>query len=135
MPYMYEQVSKRFMCFREPMIGETDIPFSTDIAPPPEIPQTVRCFDEETNTWIYYEWWPSPGQPDTFCDILTYADLRKLEYPAMEELLDGMAKGDTEQQQRYFDACLVVKARWPKDMEPITRREYLQRTIGLVCNL
>ena len=37
-----------------------------------------------------------------------------LEYPDIAEYLDGLVKGDTEQMQAYIDACLAVKAKYPK---------------------
>jgi hypothetical protein len=32
----------------------------------------------------------------------------------MTDYLDGLVKGDTEQMQSYIDACLAVKAKYPK---------------------
>ena len=43
-----------------------------------------------------------------------YQRLRALEYPDFKEYLDGIVKGDTEQIQAYIDACLAVKAKYPK---------------------
>ena len=43
-----------------------------------------------------------------------YQRLRKPEYPDVKEYLDGLVKGDTEQMQAYIDACLAVKAKYPK---------------------
>jgi hypothetical protein len=39
---------------------------------------------------------------------------RALEYPKMADYLDGIVKGDQAQVQAYIDACLAVKARYPK---------------------
>jgi hypothetical protein len=36
------------------------------------------------------------------------------EYPPIEDYLDGVVKGDQEQIQAYIDACLAVKAKYPK---------------------
>jgi len=44
----------------------------------------------------------------------TYAELRQAEYPPMADYLDGIVKGDTAQVQTYIDACLAVKAKYPK---------------------
>jgi hypothetical protein len=44
----------------------------------------------------------------------TYADLRRAAYPPITELLDGLAKDDMAQVQAYKDACLAVKAQYPK---------------------
>ena len=46
---------------------------------------------------------------------LTYAELRAAEYPPMEDYLDAIVKGDEEQKQAYIDACLAVKAKYPKE--------------------
>ena len=43
-----------------------------------------------------------------------YQRLRAQEYPDVKEYLDGLVKGDTEQMQAYIDACLAVKAKYPK---------------------
>jgi hypothetical protein len=43
-----------------------------------------------------------------------YQRLRAPEYPPMTDYLDGLVKGDTEQMQSYIDACLAVKAKYPK---------------------
>jgi hypothetical protein len=46
--------------------------------------------------------------------IPTYADLRRSEYPPMAYYLDGIGKGDQAQMQAYVDACLAMKAKYPK---------------------
>lgn len=42
------------------------------------------------------------------------ATLRAEAYPPMADYLDAKVKGDTEQEQDYLDACLAVKAKYPK---------------------
>lgn len=49
--------------------------------------------------------------------VPSYIDLRTAEYPDMREYLDGIVKGDQEQIQRYIDACLAVKNKYPKPQE------------------
>lgn len=39
---------------------------------------------------------------------------RAEEYPPMTDYLDGIVKGDQAQIQAYIDACLAVKAKYPK---------------------
>ena len=39
---------------------------------------------------------------------------RAAEYPLMADYLDGIVKGDQAQVQAYIDACLAVKAKYPK---------------------
>jgi hypothetical protein len=39
---------------------------------------------------------------------------RAAEYPPVEEYLDAVVKGDEAQKQAYIDACLAVKAKYPK---------------------
>lgn len=41
-------------------------------------------------------------------------DLRKRAYPPMADYLDGIVKNDAVQIQTYIDACLAVKAKYPK---------------------
>tara|TARA_R110000782_G_C14738003_1_gene405882 strand:- start:124 stop:471 length:348 start_codon:yes stop_codon:yes gene_type:complete len=43
-----------------------------------------------------------------------YQRQRSLEYPAIADYLDGIVKSDTAQVQAYIDACLAVKAKYPK---------------------
>lgn len=43
-----------------------------------------------------------------------YQRLRAPEYPPAVDYLDGLVKGDVEQMQAYIDACLAVKAKYPK---------------------
>jgi hypothetical protein len=47
-------------------------------------------------------------------DALEYQRLRAPEYPSMSDYLDGIVKGDDAQVQAYIDACLAVKAKYPK---------------------
>lgn len=42
-----------------------------------------------------------------------WADLRAKAYPPATDYLDAIVKGDTAQQQRYIDACLAVKSKYP----------------------
>ena len=43
-----------------------------------------------------------------------YQRSRAAEYPPVTDYLDGIVKGDTAQVQAYIDACLAVKAKYPK---------------------
>lgn len=43
-----------------------------------------------------------------------YRRLRAKEYPPMADYLDAVVKGDEAQKQAYIDACLAVKAKYPK---------------------
>jgi hypothetical protein len=40
--------------------------------------------------------------------------LRAESYPPMSDYLDAKVKGDITQEQTYIDACLAVKAKYPK---------------------
>ena len=48
-------------------------------------------------------------------NALNYADKRRMEYPPATDYLDGIVKGDQAQVQAYIDACLAVKAKYPKE--------------------
>jgi hypothetical protein len=48
-------------------------------------------------------------------DTKEYQRQRALEYPSMTDYLDGIVKGDAAQVQAYIDACLAVKAKYPKE--------------------
>jgi len=43
-----------------------------------------------------------------------YKAKRAAEYPSYTDYLDGIVKGDNAQVQAYIDACLAVKAKYPK---------------------
>jgi|LakMenEpi03Aug12_release.lakeMendotaPanAssembly.Ray.scaffolds.fasta_scaffold791941_1 hypothetical protein len=43
-----------------------------------------------------------------------YQRQRAAEYPPITDYLDGVVKGDLAQVQAYIDACLAVKAKYPK---------------------
>ena len=45
---------------------------------------------------------------------LTYAQKRDAEYPPMTDYLDGIAKGDQAQIDKYIADCLAVKTKYPK---------------------
>jgi hypothetical protein len=47
-------------------------------------------------------------------DNMEYYRSRSEEYPDFREYLDGVVKGDQDQIQAYIDACLAVKAKYPK---------------------
>ena len=44
----------------------------------------------------------------------TYQELRVAAYPPVADYLDGIAKADDLQVQKYIDECLAVKAKYPK---------------------
>jgi hypothetical protein len=43
-----------------------------------------------------------------------YQRNRAAEYPSITDYIDGVVKGDQTQIQAYIDACLAVKAKYPK---------------------
>jgi hypothetical protein len=43
-----------------------------------------------------------------------YQSNRSVAYPPMADYIDGVVKGDQAQIQAYIDACLAVKAKYPK---------------------
>jgi hypothetical protein len=49
-----------------------------------------------------------------YVDPFAYRLLRATEYPPMSDYLDGIVKGDQVQVQAYIDACLAIKAKYPK---------------------
>jgi hypothetical protein len=44
----------------------------------------------------------------------TYAEKRASEYPPITDYLDGIAKGDQAQIDKYIADCQAVKAKYPK---------------------
>lgn len=45
---------------------------------------------------------------------ITYAALRRRDYPPITEYLDAVVKGDQEAVNAYIEKCLAVKAKYPK---------------------
>lgn len=43
-----------------------------------------------------------------------YQRKRAAEYPPATDYLDAVVKGDTKQMQAYKDACMAIKAKYPK---------------------
>ena len=43
-----------------------------------------------------------------------YQRERAAKYPPIADYMDGIVKGDQAQVQAYIDACLAVKAKYPK---------------------
>lgn len=50
-------------------------------------------------------------------DSKEYQRKRAAEYPPITDYLDAVVKGDLSQQQAYIDACLAIKAKYPKPEE------------------
>ena len=50
----------------------------------------------------------------TLEEQIAYKFKRAAEYPPMSDYIDGIVKGDDAQVQAYIDACLAVKAKYPK---------------------
>ena len=60
------------------------------------------------------EWDEESERQDRLVEQNRYKMKRILEYPDPAEYIDAIVKGDTEQMQAYIDACLAVKAKYPK---------------------
>lgn len=45
---------------------------------------------------------------------ITYKEWRAMEYPPIEDYVDGVVKGDQAQIDAYLEACQAVKAKYPK---------------------
>jgi hypothetical protein len=53
-------------------------------------------------------------QTTTVPEWTPYDQRREMEYPPFTDYLDAVVKGDQAQMQAYIDACLAVKAKYPK---------------------
>ena len=49
-----------------------------------------------------------------YIDAHAYIAKRQAEYPPMTDYLDGIAKGDQAQIDKYIADCQAVKAKYPK---------------------
>ena len=76
--------------------------------------ETLTCADESIIQ-------PSKEEIEFEYDLIeqdynakTYQRQRENEYPDFKDYLDAVVKGDQNQIQSYIDACLAVKAKYPK---------------------
>ena len=67
------------------------------------------AFDADGNPVTYDE-----TAVQAYIDAHAYIAKRQAEYPPMTDYLDGIAKGDQAQINKYIADCLAVKERYPK---------------------
>jgi hypothetical protein len=73
---------------------------------------TIRgdeAFDAEGNAVVYNE-----ATVQAYIDAHAYIAKRQAEYPPMTDYLDGIAKGDQAQINKYIADCQAVKSKYPK---------------------
>jgi len=73
---------------------------------------TIRgdeAFDSDGNPVIYDE-----TAVQAYIDAHAYIAKRQAEYPPITDYLDGIAKGDQAQINKYIADCQVVKNKYPK---------------------
>ena len=73
---------------------------------------TIRgddAFDADGNPVTYDE-----AAVQAYIDAHAYIAKRQAEYPPMTDYLDGIAKGDQAQIDKYIADCQAVKAKYPK---------------------
>jgi len=73
---------------------------------------TIRgddAFDAEGNPVSYDE-----SAVQAYIDAHAYIAKRQSEYPPFTDYLDGIAKGDQAQINKYIADCQAVKSRYPK---------------------
>jgi hypothetical protein len=84
------------------------LPRCTLTPPPATTDQQVAQF--AGSDWVVLDAYPTSPEPPA----PDYKTLRAGEYPPMADYIDGIVKGDQAQVQAYIDACLAVKAKYPK---------------------
>jgi hypothetical protein len=67
------------------------------------------AFDVDGNPVRYDE-----AVVQAYIDANAYIAKRQAEYPPMTDYLDGIAKGDQAQIDKYIADCQAVKAKYPK---------------------
>lgn len=73
---------------------------------------TIRgndAFDADNNPVTYDE-----TAVQAYIDSQAYIAKRQAEYPPMTDYLDGIAKGDQTQIDKYIADCQAVKTKYPK---------------------
>ena len=67
------------------------------------------AFDVDGNPVTYDE-----TEVQAYIDAHSYISKRQAEYPPFTDYLDGIAKGDQAQIDKYIADCQAVKSRYPK---------------------
>jgi hypothetical protein len=67
------------------------------------------AFDVDGNPVVYSE-----ATVQAYIDAHAYIEKRQKEYPPMTDYLDGIAKNDQAQIDKYIADCQAVKAKYPK---------------------
>jgi hypothetical protein len=67
------------------------------------------AFDDQGNPVAY-----DIAVVQAYIDANAYIAKRQAEYPPMTDYLDGIAKGDQAQIDKYIADCQAVKAKYPK---------------------
>jgi hypothetical protein len=80
-------------------------------------PQVVRtlgetAYDANDNEVAY-----DKAAVQAYVNARAYIAKRAAEYPPITDYIDGIVKNDQAQVQAYIDACLAVKAKYPKPTE------------------
>lgn len=73
---------------------------------------TIRgddAFDADGNPITY-----DKTTVQSYIDAHAYIEKRSAEYPPFTDYLDGVAKGDQKQIDKYIADCQAVKAKYPK---------------------
>ena len=73
---------------------------------------TIRgddAFDADGNQVAYDE-----AAVQSYIDAHAYIEKRQREYPPFTDYLDGIAKGDQAQIDKYIADCQAVKTKYPK---------------------
>jgi len=78
----------------------------------PSVVRTVgdTAYDAQDNEVTY-----DKSAIEAYVASHAYIAKRQAEYPPMADYLDAIVKGDEQQKQAYIDACLAVKAKYPKE--------------------
>ena len=77
----------------------------------PSVVRTIgeTAYDADGNEVAY-----DKDAVQAYVDAHAYIAKRAAEYPPITDYIDGVVKGDQAQIQAYIDACLAVKAKYPK---------------------
>lgn len=98
----------------EALLNEFSV-FKVDSTEPPSVGFDKNVFEKQPElvNGIWVQVW---GVVDASYEehLERILEARANEYPPMTDYLDGIVKGNQEQVQKYIDACLAVKIKYPK---------------------
>ena len=86
---------------------------ATEVKPPSFVADSQTC-QFIGNTWVVADIPVAESEAESMPKLVTYAEKRQAEYPAIGDQLDQLMKDMRDGTTTHKDACEAVKAKYPK---------------------